>query len=148
MEAFFDARSAGEDTAGSALVGYGKFLGTCMVCSLFEIIIAFLPKNVRKALFPPLVVGIAVMMIGAGLIGAGIKYLGGGVFCGENMISYFGAMYEHPFNYAIKKGTIKCNENGSVMMQFGSMEYVTLGLGTMMFGTFLQIFGSPFFKST
>ena len=148
MEAFYDARASGADTDGAAMVGYGRFLGTCLVASLLEVIISVLPAKVRKAMFPRLVVGVAVMMIGVSLIGAGIKYLGGGVFCGENMVSYFGAMYEHPFNYAIKKGTIKCNENGAVMMQFGAPEYVFMGIGVIAFGTFLQIFGSPFFKST
>ena len=148
MEAFYEARSAGDPTEGTAMIGYGKFLGTCLVASLFEVAVALLPRRIREKLFPPLVVGIAVMMIGAGLIGAGIKYLGGGVFCGENMVSYFGAMYEHPFNYAIKKGTIKCNENGDVGLVFGSPEYVFIGIGTIAFGVVLQIFGSPFLKST
>jgi uracil-xanthine permease len=148
MESFFDARAAGEPVEGTAMIGYGKFLGTCLVCALFEIVVALLPKKIRQKLFPPLVVGIAVMMIGAGLIGAGIKYLGGGVFCGENMVSFTPTMMDHGFNFARKKGTIKCNENGSVLMQFGAPEYVLMGSGVVAFGTILQIFGSPFLKST
>ena len=36
------------------------------------------------ARFPPVVSGTCVTLIGAGLIGSGIKYWGGGVFCAEN----------------------------------------------------------------
>lgn len=138
LEAIGDAKAAGVSTDFAGMEGYGKFLGTCMVASLLEILISMLPKKIREAIFPPVVVGIAVMMIGASLIGAGIKYLGGGVFCGENMVSR-GAAFGGPQI---------CNEQGEVMLSFGSPEYVMLGVGTIAFGTLLQIFGSPFLKST
>jgi len=62
---------------------YGKMLGTTMVCCLLEIVLAFLPKNVLRKLFPPVVTGPAVMLIGAGLTGTGMKYWGGGAVCAD-----------------------------------------------------------------
>ena len=78
------------------------------------------------------------MLIGGGLIGAGIKYLGGGVFCGENDMTKaprFG-------------GPQLCDENGAVVLAFGAMPYVMLGLVPIFASIFIQIFGSPFLKST
>jgi uracil-xanthine permease len=137
------------DCKGVAVEAYGKFLGTAMIASLLELVVGFTWKTkITKMFFPPVVVGMAVMMIGCALIASGIKYLGGGVFCGENMVSFTPTMMDHGFNYARKKGTIKCNENGGVLMQFGAPEYVLMGSGVVAFGTILQIFGSPFLKST
>ena len=54
--------------------------------------------------------GVAVMLIGVSLISAGIKYVGGGVFCAENDLSRsasFGAPQP-------------CNENGNVVLFFGA----------------------------
>jgi len=62
---------------------YGKMLGTTMVCCLFEIVLSFVPKGALRKLFPPIVTGPAVMLIGAGLTGTGMKYWGGGAVCAE-----------------------------------------------------------------
>jgi NCS2 family nucleobase:cation symporter-2 len=120
------------------LAAYGKFLGTCMVAAFFEIILGLLPPKVIKKLFPDVVCGTTVMLIGGGLIGAGIKYLGGGVFCGENDMTKaprFG-------------GPQLCDENGAVVLAFGAMPYVMLGLVPIFASIFIQMFGSPFLKST
>ena len=56
--------------------------------------------------------GVAVMLIGVSLISAGIKYVGGGVFCAENDLSRsasFGAPQP-------------CNENGNVVLFFGVLK--------------------------
>merc|ERR1719359_2793040 len=116
------------------MTAYGKFLGTCMVAAFSEIIMGLLPPKVLKKLFPDVVCGTTVMLIGGGLIGAGIKYLGGGVFCGENDMSKaprFG-------------GPQLCDENGYVALAFGAPQFVFLGLSVMFMSTLIQIFGSPF----
>ena len=79
------------------------------------------------------------MLIGASLIAAGIKYVGGGVFCAENDLAKSAAL---PF------GPQLCNENGNVMIPFGSPEYVGLAFSVIFMSVFLQFFGSPFLKST
>ena len=126
------------DCRGAAANGYGKFLGTCLVACLLEILISLMPTKWIKKLFPPVVTGAVIMLIGGGLIGAGIKYAGGGVFCAENTESKFPA-----FN-----GPHICDENGEVQLAFGSPEYVGLAFACIFFSIILQIFGSPFFKST
>lgn len=60
-------------------VAYGKMLGTSMVCCLLELVLSVLPIRYLKAVFPPLVTSITVMLIGASLVGTGMKYWGGGV---------------------------------------------------------------------
>ena len=137
-----DASAAGKcdggDCRGFGKEGYGKFLGTCMVASLVEIAISLMPSKVRKMLFPPVVTGAAVMLIGVSLISSGIKYVGGGVFCGENDFSRSAAF----------GGPQYCNENGNVILPFGSAEYVGLAASVIAFSVFVQFAGSPFMKST
>ncbi|KAH8049091.1 xanthine transmembrane transporter [Aureococcus anophagefferens] len=137
-----DASAAGKcdggDCRGFGKEGYGKFLGTCMVASLFEIAISMMPSKVRKRLFPPVVTGAAVMLIGVSLISSGIKYVGGGVFCGENDFSRAAAFGDPQY----------CNENGNVILPFGSAEYVGLAASVIAFTVFAQFAGSPFLKST
>jgi len=127
------------DCAGYGKEGYGRFLGTCMVAALLEIGIALIPAKYLKKIFPPVVTGAAVMLIGGGLISAGIKYLGGGVFCAENNESK---------QAAIGFGPQLCNENGDVVLSYGSPEYIGLGFTVILMSTLIQFFGSPFFKST
>ena len=105
------------DCKGYGMEGYGRFLGTAMVAAFLEVVIALMPSKMRQKLFPPVVTGVSVMLIGASLITAGIKYVGGGVFCAENDLAKSAAL---PF------GPQLCNENGNVMLPFGSPEYVGL----------------------
>ena len=173
------------DCKGVGMRGYGKFLGTAMVASLFEVIIALSPRKVKvrsrhahtrthartrtgsvpqsinthipqsstytppfspsspphlsqRAIFPPLVVGMAVMMIGAALIASGIKYVGGGVFCGEN----------HMSKSVTFGGPHLCNESGDVLLTFGAAESWGLALAVVFFGILIQAVGSPFLKAT
>jgi xanthine/uracil permease len=56
---------------------YGKMLGTTMVCSFTEILLSFVPIKELKRVFPPMVTGVTVMLIGVALAGAGMKYWGG-----------------------------------------------------------------------
>ena len=61
------------DCKGYGMEGYGRFLGTAMVAAFLEVVIALMPAKMRQKLFPPVVTGTAVMLIGASLITAGIK---------------------------------------------------------------------------
>jgi len=140
------------DCRGVAVDAYGRFLGTCAVASLFEVFIAFSFRSnfVQKKLFPPVVVGMAIFMIGGALISSGMKYLGGGVFCGQNVQSKVSA-------FLTVGGTVPdpgstsphlCNESGEVQLVFGAPEYWGLALSVIFMGVFIQIVGSPFLKST
>ena len=128
----------GPDCKGYGMEGYGRFLGTCMVAAFFEVGLAMLPPKFRKKMFPIVVVGVAVMLIGGSLIGAGIKYVGGGVFCAENNESK---------QAAIGFGPQLCNENGdrraAVRLASTSARLLVIFMSVV-----LQLFGSPFLKST
>ena len=58
-------------------------LGTTMVCAMLEVVLSFVPKDKIRRMFPNIVTGVAVMLIGAGLTATGIKYWGGGAVCAE-----------------------------------------------------------------
>jgi xanthine/uracil permease len=69
----------GTITRGACPDAYGKVLGTSLICSLLEIGMSFAPPKVLKRLFPPIVTGTVILMIGASLIGeSGIANWGGG----------------------------------------------------------------------
>lgn len=58
----------------SGFEAYGKFLGTCMVASLLEIAISFMPPKIMRRIFPPVVTGTCVTLIGGALTATGLKY--------------------------------------------------------------------------
>jgi len=126
------------DCQEAGLEGYGKFLGTCMVAAIFEMLVAVIPPKYLKKIFPPIVTGTAVLLIGGGLISSGVKYMGGGVFCGENMASRAAAFGAPQL----------CTGNGDVALAFGAPEYIGLSWSVIIFTILLQFIGSPFLKST
>jgi len=152
-----------KDCVGAGAIGYGRFLGTAMVASLFEIVISFMPPWLLRKLFPPVVTGSAVMLIGGGLISSGMKYVGGGVFCAENAESRAAAgvsatgFSETKGNRFLRDATntfgtvgpqLCFNDNGEVALGFGAPEYVGLAFSVIFISLLIQAFGSPFFKST
>jgi len=72
------------------------------------------------------------------LIASGIKYVGGGVFCGQNTMS----------RSATFGGPHICNESGDVFLGFGAAEHWGLALSVIFMGIFIQMLGSPFLKAT
>ena len=52
---------------------YGKILGTAATACLLEIALSFCPPKILKKVFPPIVSGTAVFLIGASLIGSGVQ---------------------------------------------------------------------------
>lgn len=52
---------------------YGRVLGTVMVASLLELCLSLVPPRTLRRMFPPIVTGTAVFLIGASLVGTGIK---------------------------------------------------------------------------
>jgi xanthine/uracil permease len=56
-----------------------RIAGTSMVCSFLEVGLSFAPAKTLKRIFPPIVTGTVILMIGASLIGAsGVLNWGGG----------------------------------------------------------------------
>ncbi|KAL0575254.1 hypothetical protein V5O48_006719 [Marasmius crinis-equi] len=113
---------------------YGKVLGTSMICAFLEIFLAFVPPRILKRIFPPLVTGTVVVLIGADLIGAsGAANWGGGA--NDCMSNPHGIFQLCPTTLAPRP------------LPWGSPEFI--GLGFLSFVTILltELFGSPFLKS-
>jgi xanthine/uracil permease len=58
--------------------GYGAILGTQCICALLQVGMSFIPPRYLKKLFPPLVTGPTVMLIGVKLITTGFQNWAGG----------------------------------------------------------------------
>eukprot|EP00271_Cylindrocystis_brebissonii_P023449 TRINITY_DN9731_c0_g1_i1.p1 TRINITY_DN9731_c0_g1~~TRINITY_DN9731_c0_g1_i1.p1 ORF type:complete len:633 (+),score=99.93 TRINITY_DN9731_c0_g1_i1:213-2111(+) len=120
--------------AGSCLTGqeaYGKVLGTVCVCCFVEILLSFAPPKVLRRLFPPVVSGTTVILIGFALVSTGFSYWGGGVYCGEQVLT----------------SKVLCNTNGNVELPFGAKQYIGLGFSVFITLVFVEMFGSPFLRN-
>lgn len=112
--------------------GYGALLGTSCLCSLLEIGLSFMSTRVLKKVFPPLVTGPTVLLIGASLIESGMKdWAGGSGSCGSD-----------PSARALCPSA-----DAPHALPWGSAEFI--GLGFLVFVTIIlcERFGSPIMKS-
>ena len=62
---------------GGGVIGYGAIMGASIVGGLFEAVLGFMLKPLRK-FFPAVVTGTVVLSIGLSLIGVGVGSFGGG----------------------------------------------------------------------
>lgn len=166
LPVFENSIAAMKDEGIDAMDAYGKMLGTTMVCCLLEVVLAFMPRNVLRKLFPPIVTGPAIMLIGAGLTGTGIKYWGGGAVCAETAWKNHKSAYDLvgfgpiTFNGTSLTGFSKippipgtvcggktCCEAGDVALPFGSPELIGLGFSVVCMLVLVELFGSPFMKN-
>jgi hypothetical protein len=65
---------------------WGKLLGTLAFCALIPMFISFMPARRINNLFPPVVIGPVIMLIGISLVGVGFGDWGGGTFCAQRVI--------------------------------------------------------------
>lgn len=105
---------------------FGKVLGTAAVCSLFFIALSLIPRKYAKVLFPPIVSGIIIVLIGIEVVGTSTKEWGGGPLC---------QALEGP-----------CYSDGNVHLPFGSPEYLGLGLFVAVLFLVIELFGSAFIR--
>ncbi|KID98343.1 purine permease, partial [Metarhizium majus ARSEF 297] len=119
--------------------GYGALIGTSAVCALTEILISFLPPRVLLRIFPPIVTGPTVMLIGIHLIESGFKnWMGGSGPCANpasagDQASFF---------------ALCPNINAPHALPWGSPEYLGLGFSAFITIILCERFGSPIMKST
>ncbi|KAK3376610.1 permease family-domain-containing protein [Lasiosphaeria ovina] len=114
---------------------YGALLGTAAVCALLEILISFIPPKAMLRIFPPIVTGPTVMLIGVSLIESGFQnWAGGAGLCADPTVGGFFALCP--------------NILAPHALPWGAPEY--LGLGFSVFVTIILVerFGSPIMKST
>nr|AOR51835.1 xanthine uracil permease [Phaffia rhodozyma] len=114
---------------------YGALIGTSMLCSILEIGLSFVSAKKLKKLFPPIITGTVVFMIGAALIGdSGIlNWAGGSNDCsGRPATGYFALCP----NIAAPKPAL-----------WGSPQFIGLGFLSFITIVITEIFGSPFMRN-
>lgn len=125
------------DEAGNKLPcpqGYGAIIGTGSICALLEIGASFTKPSWLKKIFPPIVTGPTVTLIGINLIRSGFQnWAGGSGTCSTRPTS--GPFQLCPSNAAPRP------------LPWGSAEFI--GLGFLVFVTIIlsERFGSPIMKS-
>ncbi|KAJ3773644.1 xanthine/uracil permease [Lentinula raphanica] len=113
---------------------YGKVLGTSLICSFLEMFLAFIPPRVLKRIFPPLVTGTVVLLIGASLIGSsGVPNWGGG--SNNCQTAPTGIFALCPTTLAPRP------------LPWGSPEFIGLGFLSFISIVLTEMFGSPFLKN-
>ena len=68
--------------------GLGAVFGAALIGGIFQIFLGYVLKPIRH-MFPPLVTGIVVLMIGVSLLGVGFQYAGGGAWLLNNKPEVF-----------------------------------------------------------
>ncbi|KJZ75385.1 Uric acid-xanthine permease [Hirsutella minnesotensis 3608] len=119
--------------------GYGALIGTASVCALVEVAISFLPPRILLGMFPPIVTGPTVMLIGIHLIESGFKdWMGGSGPC------------SNPSGAGAQSGLFaKCPDiNAPHALPWGSAEFLGLGFSAFVTIILCERFGSPIMKST
>lgn len=106
---------------------YGKVLGTASLVSLVYIAITLIPRKYVKPLFPPVVCGITIILLGLELMISSIQLWGGGIGCA---------------NPATPQEL--CQLNGDVKLPFGSAEYLGLGFFVVVLFIICELVGTPF----
>jgi xanthine/uracil permease len=60
-----------------------------LVCSFYQIFISFVPSRLLRRVFPPVVTGTCLVLLGSALIGAGFQNWGGGAYCASQVTISF-----------------------------------------------------------
>ncbi|CAK5272522.1 unnamed protein product [Mycena citricolor] len=124
----------GTITRGPCPEAYGKLLGTSLVCSLLEILMSFVPAKRLQRLFPPIVTGTVIVLIGASLVGdSGMPNWGGGSSCMTRPATGFFTMCP---NVAAPRPLL-----------WGSAELIGIGFLSFISIVLTELFGSPFLKN-
>lgn len=126
------------DAAGNPLPcpnGYGAILGTAACCALLEIAMSFTSPRLLKKIFPPLVTGPTVMLIGVKLILTGFQnWAGGSSGCQARPTS---GLYR-----------LCPTINAPRALPWGSAEFIGLGFSVFITIIICERFGAPIMKST
>lgn len=128
--------TAADGTKLACPEGYGAILGTACLCALLEIGLSFTKPSILKKIFPPLVTGPTVTLIGINLIQSGFKgWAGGSGAC-------FGPPRPTSGPYRL------CPAVGAPhALPWGSAEFIGLGFSVFVTIIICERFGSPIMKS-
>ncbi|CAO3686342.1 unnamed protein product [Umbelopsis vinacea] len=114
--------------------GYGALLGTSMICSLLPMGLSFLPPRTLKRMFPPIVTGVTVFLIGLSLVTSGFQSWGGGS----------GPCVSRPESGVFAVCPI---EGGPNAAPWGDPRWIGLGFLVYITIILIEYFGSPFLKN-
>ncbi|KAF8863224.1 Xanthine/uracil permease [Acephala macrosclerotiorum] len=113
---------------------YGAIIGTAATCALLEIALSFMTPKTLKRLFPPIVTGPTVMLIGVSLLQTGLQgWAGGSGSC--NTRPETGIYQLCPTIFAPHA------------LPWGSAEFIGLGFSVFITIILCERFGSPIMKS-
>lgn len=112
---------------------YGRWLGTIMVGAFLEIALSFMRPGAIKKIFPPIVTGTVVSLIGASLVGVGLKYWAGGA----------GPCINPPTDFFASCPNILANR----AYPWGDAHWIGLGFLVLSVIVLVEIFGSPFMRN-
>lgn len=101
---------------------YGYILATSCVCALLEILLSFVPPNILSKVFPPLVTGPVVLLIGGSLVQSGFNdWVGGadcvGELCGDAHQLQWGSAQFIGLGFLVYVTIIICEKWGSPIMR-------------------------------
>ncbi|KAK2465883.1 hypothetical protein APHAL10511_001524 [Amanita phalloides] len=125
----------GTTSRGPCPDAYGMLLGTALICSFLEIFLSFCSPRVLKKIFPPIVTGTVVLMIGASLVGtSGIPNWGGGS----------NSCQTRPTSGIF---SVCPNVGAPHAALWGSPQFIGLGFLSFVSIILTEMFGSPFMKN-
>ncbi|KIP02253.1 hypothetical protein PHLGIDRAFT_130842 [Phlebiopsis gigantea 11061_1 CR5-6] len=125
----------GTVTRGPCPDAYGMVLGTSLICSFLEIFMSFVSPRTLKKIFPPMVTGTVILMIGASLVGSsGMPNWGGG--SNDCMSRPSSGFFE-----------LCPDVTAPRPLPWGSPEFIGLGFLSFVSIILTELFGSPFLKN-
>ncbi|KAK9464704.1 permease family-domain-containing protein [Lipomyces arxii] len=113
---------------------YGSVIATTCICALFEILLSFTPPRILQKIFPPMVTGPTVLLIGVHLIEtAFMNWAGGSGGCASRPTEGLFAM---------------CPDiNAPHPLPWGSAEFIGLGFSVFVTIIICEKWGSPIMQS-
>ncbi len=122
---------------------YGMWLGTVMVGSLVVIALSFLRPRAIRALFPSIVTGVTIFLLGSSIIAMGLRYWGGGSgqCFRQRMIKSMGGTPD--------SNLLLCpNSTSPRAYPWGDGHWIGLGFFVLIVIITAEIFGSRFMRGT
>ncbi|KAK9360426.1 permease family-domain-containing protein [Lipomyces starkeyi] len=114
--------------------GYGAIIGTTCICALFEILLSFTPPKILQKVFPPMVTGPPVLLIGVHLVQTGFQNWAGGA---------------DPCMYHPDSGLFQLcpTINAPHALRWGSAQFIGLGFSVFVTILICEKWGSPVMQS-
>ncbi|KAK9356755.1 permease family-domain-containing protein [Lipomyces doorenjongii] len=114
--------------------GYGALIGTTCICALFEVLLSFTPPKILQKVFPPMVTGPTVLLIGVHLVQTGFQNWAGGA----------GPCMSHPDSGLFQ---LCPTINAPHALRWGSAQFIGLGFSVFVTILICEKWGSPVMQS-